>query len=57
MNEVNKIALESRPRRAWKTPAITAVGSVAEVLGAGNGKVSVITGDPGESQKVPAHEM
>jgi len=57
MGEREKQVLGTESRRAWKRPALKSVGTVAEVIQAGTGKVSVITGDPGESQKVPAMEM
>ena len=40
--------------RAWKRPELTAVGKVGDVLKGGGGKLTVITGDPGEPQKVPS---
>jgi hypothetical protein len=46
----------TEPRRPWTPPTVAPIGTVAEVLRGGTGKVSVITGDPGESQKVPSME-
>ena len=40
------------PRRTWREPTVKPVGTVAEVLKSGGGKITVITGDPGEPQKV-----
>jgi hypothetical protein len=45
---------DRQPRRAWQRPTLTSVGTVADVVQGGNGKLTVITGDPGEPQKVPA---
>jgi hypothetical protein len=43
-------------RRTWQPPVVKRVGSVGDVLRGGNGKLTVLTGDPGEPQKVPSHE-
>lgn len=40
-------------RRIWQRPAITPAGTVSSVLQSGSGKVTVVTGDPGEPHKVP----
>jgi hypothetical protein len=40
------------PRRTWREPTVKSVGTVSEVLKSGGGKITVITGDPGEPQKV-----
>lgn len=42
--------------RPWESPKIRPVGRLGDVLKGGQGKVTVVTGDPGEPQKVPAHE-
>ena len=41
-------------RQAWKRPELKAVGKVSDVIKGGNGKLTFVTGDPGEPQKVPA---
>lgn len=41
-------------RAPWKRPELKAVGKVGDVLKGGGGKVTVVTGDPGEPNKVPA---
>lgn len=46
----------NQPRQAWETPEVRPVGRLGDVLKGGQGKVTVVTGDPGEPQKVPAHE-
>ena len=43
-------------RRAWKRPAITPAGTVNSVLQSGHGKVTVVTGDPGEPHKVAGND-
>jgi hypothetical protein len=44
---------EREGRRAWQRPLVTAVGTVNSILQSGAGKVTVVTGDPGEPHKVP----
>lgn len=39
-------------RQSWQEPVVKPVGTVSEVLKSGGGKITVITGDPGEPQKV-----
>jgi hypothetical protein len=39
-------------KRAWARPEVRLVGTVGEVMQTGMGKVTVITGDPGENLKV-----
>ena len=56
MSGENRTMTEGRPRRRWNPPALKPVGTVGDVLKGGNGKVTVVVGDPGEPQKVPAHE-
>ena len=43
-----------KPTRAWQPPAVTPAGTLGELVHFGTGKVTVVTGDPGEPQKVPA---
>jgi hypothetical protein len=45
---------EKASRRGWKRPAIKAVGKIGDVVKGGGGKMTVVTGDPGEPQKVSA---
>ncbi|MEO7189938.1 MAG: hypothetical protein ABI051_02665 [Vicinamibacterales bacterium] len=45
---------EPHTRRNWQQPEVKPVGTIGDVLKGGNGKMTVITGDPGEPQKVPA---
>ena len=42
-----------RARQPWQPPAVTPVGTISSVLQGGSGKVTVVTGDPGEPRKVP----
>jgi hypothetical protein len=39
-------------RQSWQEPTVKRVGTVADVLKSGGGKITVTTGDPGEPQKV-----
>ena len=48
---------QQQTRRSWQRPTLKAAGAVSDVLQGGSGKVTVIVGDPGESQKVPAMDM
>jgi len=41
-------------KRQWETPRIEHLGDVASVVLGGGGKVTILTGDPGEPRKVPA---
>ena len=43
-------------RQPWETPTVRPVGRLGDVLKGGGGKVTVVTGDPGEPQKVPAQD-
>ena len=45
---------ENQNRRQWKRPTLKTVGKVGDVVKGGGGKLTVLTGDPGEPQKVPA---
>ena len=40
-------------RRQWVSPAVTLVGTIAEVLKQGTGKPSVAFGDSGETLRSP----
>jgi hypothetical protein len=48
--------LKDQPRQPWRRPELKSVGTVGDVLQGGMGKVTVVVGDPGEPQKVPAQE-
>jgi hypothetical protein len=41
-------------RRPWTRPSIVSAGTVSAILRGGHGKVTVVTGDPGEPMKVPS---
>jgi hypothetical protein len=43
-------------RREWKRPTLTPAGTVNSVLQSGHGKVTVVTGDPGEPHKVAGND-
>jgi hypothetical protein len=43
-------------RRPWVIPKLEPVGSIAEVLHGGGGKLSLTGGDPGDSRKPRGHE-
>jgi hypothetical protein len=42
---------EISPRRKWEPPLLKTVGTIAEVVQEGGGKLSIAGGDPGESRK------
>jgi hypothetical protein len=44
-------------RRQWVSPAVKLVGTIAEVLKAGGGKLSVVAADTGEVQRKPKGPM
>ena len=44
-------------RKTWQRPELKPAGRVGDVLQGGTGKVTVVVGDPGESQKVPSMDM
>ena len=37
----------------WESMRVTYLGNVAEIVRQGGGKITIITGDPGEPRKVP----
>ena len=51
MSTFNKPSLATQDRRPWEPPALKTVGTIAEVLQGGGGKLSTIGGDPGENRK------
>jgi hypothetical protein len=40
-------------RLPWESMRVTYLGNVAEIVQVGGGKVTILTGDPGEPRKVP----
>jgi hypothetical protein len=40
-------------RQPWEPMQVTYLGNVAEVVRQGGGKITILTGDPGEPRKVP----
>jgi hypothetical protein len=56
MSTDTRSQVKDHSRQPWQRPALKSVGTVGDVLQGGNGKVTVIVGDPGEPQKVPSHE-
>ena len=48
----------TRPlKRAWETPELRPVGTLGALLRGGNGKLTTVTGDPGEPRKVPGNDF
>lgn len=52
MTTSNNQETATRGRRPWEPPTLKTVGTIGEVLRQGGGKVSILTGDPGEPRKV-----
>ena len=50
MSTFNKPNL-AQHRRPWASPALKTVGTIADVLQGGGGKLSTAGGDPGEHRK------
>jgi hypothetical protein len=44
----------AKRRQTWEPMRLVRVGTVAQVLRGGGGKISILTGDPGEPRKVPS---
>jgi hypothetical protein len=44
-------------RLAWVHPVLRPAGTLGDVLKGGNNKVSAVTGDPGEPQKIPGNDF
>jgi hypothetical protein len=40
-------------RLPWESMRVTYLGNVAEIVQQGGGKITTLTGDPGEPRKVP----
>lgn len=55
-NASDRKPLDRPVRQPWERPEARLVGRVSEVLGGGGGKVSILTGDPGEPRKVPSKD-
>ena len=53
MRTFDKSNLVTAARRQWVSPAVKLVGTLAEVLKSGGGKLSVTAGDPGETIRKP----
>ena len=53
MSTFDRSNLVAAARRQWVSPVVKLVGTIAEVLKAGTGKLSVTAGDPGESTRKP----
>lgn len=53
MSTFDRSNLVAAARHQWVSPAVKLVGTIAEVLKAGGGKLSVAAGDPGESMRKP----
>jgi len=53
-NETQQAALPETPnagKQRWEKMRVQYVGHVADILRAGGGKVTAVSGDPGESRK------
>jgi len=51
MDSSKKHATQTHDRRTWERPKVTMVGTIGGVLQGGQGKLSVTSGDPGDSRK------
>jgi hypothetical protein len=49
--------MEKDEKKVWKPAEIAEVGHVAEVIQGGEGKLSPVGSDPGESRKVQPDEL
>jgi hypothetical protein len=58
MEKHDQPRLETRRRRPWETPVVKEVGTLAQLLEAGGGKISInTTFDPGDPPFKPSgHE-
>jgi len=52
MQNVKEGRQTPRVKRIWARPEVRLVGTVSDVMQTGMGKVTVVTGDPGENLKV-----
>lgn len=48
---------EPPSRHAWEPPTLRPAGTLGEVLKGGTNKVTVVSGDPGEPQKIPGNDL
>jgi hypothetical protein len=46
-------SLDMRNQRRWEPMRVEYLGNVAEIVQQGGGKITILTGDPGEPRKVP----
>ena len=53
MSTFDRSNLVAAARRQWVSPAVKLVGTIAEVLKGGGGKLSVTAGDTGEPPRKP----
>jgi hypothetical protein len=53
MSSFDTSNLVAAARRPWVSPAVRLVGTIAEVLKSGGGKLSLAAGDPGEPIRKP----
>jgi len=53
MSTFDRSSLVAPARRQWVSPAVKVVGTIAEVLKQGGGKLSLTAGDPGETVRKP----
>jgi hypothetical protein len=51
MSAFNRPNLPTEPRRPWVAPTLKLVGTIADVLQGGGGKLSLTGGDPGDHRK------
>ncbi|MGH7336089.1 MAG: hypothetical protein ACREI7_00805 [Myxococcota bacterium] len=49
--------MERNEKQAWVKAELVDVGSVAEIVRAGEGKLSTAASDPGESRKIQPDEI
>ena len=51
MEDEGHICKLKRPSRPWRSPELTSLGTITEILRAGGGKLSPTEGDPGDLRK------
>lgn len=57
MSNPGTTSQHSTDRRPWEPPTLRRVGTVGSVLKGGTNKVTVVSGDPGEPQKIPGNDL
>jgi hypothetical protein len=57
MSTFDRSNLVAAARRQWVSPVVKLVGTIAEVLKGGSGKLSVTAGDMGEPTRKPSGQM